>query len=184
MGFKRIVVITSINDNKTSELCDKYKLETIKIDYQRPFIWGIYRNIALRYIDTGWVLGMDCDTYLPFKRKIKIEKLQRDCIYGLKHEMTDHVKLDEIKSGIKQPRCRKWFRKCMGPMQLFNLDYAKEKGIKYLESGTMIEGKGASWHFAKNFKKRRLFDEIIYCLNLGDRTGRKAERIPEPKPIV
>jgi hypothetical protein len=71
----------------------------------------------------------------------------------------------------------------MGPLQMFNLDYANEKGIRYLEGATVINGKGASWHFARNFVKRRMFNEVIYCLNLGDRNGRKADRLPEPKAL-
>lgn len=178
LKFKKIIVVTGKHDSRTIELCNQYNLETIQIDYERPFRWGLYRNIALDYIKTGWVLGLDCDTYLPFKRKL-MNGLISNRIYGLSHIMVNKAQLLNIKYGGKMNG--RHFKKCMGPFQLFNLDHVNKNNIRYLEESTVVNGKGVDWHFARKLKCATLFDDVVYCLNLGDRDGRKLPRIQNPK---
>jgi hypothetical protein len=66
----------------------------------------------------------------------------------------------------------------MGPFQLFNLNYTKHR---YKTQSTVIGRKGADWHFARTFKNRKILsNDIIYCLNLGERNGRTSPEIPKP----
>ena len=176
MEFKKVIVVTSNKDYKTISICKEYGFEVISIDYLRPFKWGVYRNIAINNINNDWILGMDCDTYLDFIRKIDVNTLKDNCLYGLYHGMISIDQLISLKFGFK-PKIGFWFKKCMGPFQLFNLEYINKNNIRYLEHSTIVNGKGVDWHFSRNFQNILLFDEKIYCINLGERDGRISKPI-------
>jgi hypothetical protein len=101
--FNKIIVVTSNDDHKTISLCQKYNLEVIKTDKITPFIWGHYRNIAL-YNLNGWVLGLDCDTYIPTKLHIDTNKLNPQTLYGLPHQMVDQRQLTQIRKNTKKTK--------------------------------------------------------------------------------
>lgn len=181
MKFNKIIVVTDKNDLKTIDLCQKHHLEIIKINYTKPFIWGIYRNTAINHVKTEWVLGLDCDTYIPFKKIINVSNLNPKHIYGLPHQMVDQQQLTNIRLGIKQRIKGRYFKPCMGPFQLYNLDHNKQR---YKTQSTVIGRKGADYHFAKTFQKREmLFNEVLYCLNLGERNGRVSPEIKTNKSM-
>ena len=92
--FDKLVVVTSLTDQKTKTLCDFYNVECVQTDVfykgAAPINKGLGINEGLKKLDKdGWVIHLDADIYLPTLTRNILEMIELDPnkIYGVDRMM-------------------------------------------------------------------------------------------------
>lgn len=85
----RYVVVTTLDDTVTRNVCRKWSVECVTTDAFTekgdPFNKGSGVNLGLGALrQRGWILQLDADIVLPltFRNMLDKSALQRDCLYG------------------------------------------------------------------------------------------------------
>jgi hypothetical protein len=101
--FNNMVVVTSLTDQDTVKVCNKYNVRCIQTDafYQDGAVFnkGAGINVGLEALNcTGWVLHLDADIHLPPLTRQILEKIQLEPekVYG-----ADRLMCPDYKSWIK-----------------------------------------------------------------------------------
>jgi hypothetical protein len=217
--FDKFVVVTSAQDTLTQKLCEFHNVECVITDvfYENGDVFNKAKgiNVGLKRLQqTGWVVHLDADIYLPPLTRSILQKidLRGDTIYGvdrmmcpdyhswqqfvvtpkLTHEGWIYIHPDVFPLGV---RVAEYHNKGYEPIGFFQLWCPKESGVfLYPDQHGMADRTDVL--FAKKFTRNRraLIPEIIVIhldsedLNLKDMgknwSGRKTKWFGPEKVIA
>jgi len=179
LNCHEIIIVTTNDDVKTIELCNKHGLKTVLMP-RETWIRGRYLNAGMKEVKTEWTLILDADCWIP---KLDIKDLDDNNFYGLPFVPMSPKDLVNYKTRKNEKTENIRHRTTgVGFFQLFNTKIQRKYNSWYTEKYNVSKkGIGASVKFRKRWgKPTKLSDQYVICISNGsNRYGRKTNRIPK-----